>query len=84
MSTSPPLIVIHPDVLLSGTTVATAAAGGCFRRAVLQHFWAESEGSDPEPLGETDGTSAPLLPTSGPHVMLVGSLVHEVFQEVGY
>ncbi|KAM7539934.1 hypothetical protein Aperf_G00000025032 [Anoplocephala perfoliata] len=75
----PRLLVLHPEVLISGTTVATAAAGGCSRRAVLQHLWAENEALESldDPSTSTPGTSKPVV-----NVMLVGSVVHEVFQEV--
>ncbi|VDD81909.1 unnamed protein product [Mesocestoides corti] len=70
----PPLLILHPDVLISGTTVA--ASSTCIRRYVMQHLWAEN---DLVPL--SDLTSDPAQArVSGSQLMLAGSIIHEVFQ----
>lgn len=80
----PRLLVLEPEVLISGTTVATAAAGGCARRAVLQHLWSENEPLEVASTELAAGASTSASEASKPtvNVMLVGSVVHEVFQEV--
>ncbi|XP_050717882.1 DNA replication ATP-dependent helicase/nuclease DNA2-like [Eriocheir sinensis] len=52
------LVVVHPDLLLSSTTVVSGVF--CRRRAVLSHWHRETDSN---------------------MVMLVGTLVHELFQE---
>ncbi|VDM26581.1 unnamed protein product [Hydatigera taeniaeformis] len=77
--TIPPLLVLHPEVLISGTTVA-AAARGCVRRAVLQHFWDKDRASSTVMEPNSDSATSKSLTEGG--VMLLGSLVHKVFQQV--
>lgn len=84
-SSTPRLLVLQPEVLISATTVASAAAGGCSRRAVLQHLWAGNEAIETiatESSGTATASSASGTPAV--NVMLVGSVVHEIFQEVCY
>ncbi|KAM3185909.1 hypothetical protein ACTXT7_005434 [Hymenolepis weldensis] len=81
---TPRLFVLQPEVLISATTVASAAAGGCSRRAVLQHLWAENEVVETiatESSAAATASSASGTPKPAVNVMLVGSVVHEVFQE---
>ncbi len=71
---TPPLIVLHPEVLISGTTVASSSA--CMRRSVIQSLWAENELPAQAASGPGDGRA------SGGQLMLAGSIIHEVFQKV--
>nr|CDS15042.1 dna2 helicase [Echinococcus granulosus] len=78
--TTPPLLVLHPEILISGTTVA-ASARGCARRAVLQHLWDRDEAeSTIVRSSDFDSTTSTSLSEGG--IMLVGSLVHRIFQQV--
>ncbi|KAL5112224.1 DNA replication ATP-dependent helicase/nuclease DNA2 [Taenia crassiceps] len=76
--TIPPLLVLYPEVLISGTTVA-AAATGCARRAVLQHFWDKDEVGLAVMSSDSDFATLTSLSEGG--IMLVGSLVHRAFQQ---
>ncbi len=71
---TPPLIVLHPEVLISGTTVASSSA--CMRRSVIQSLWAENDLPALAASGPGDGRA------SGGQLMLAGSIIHEVFQKV--
>uniref|UniRef100_A0A0X3PX29 DNA replication factor Dna2 N-terminal domain-containing protein n=1 Tax=Schistocephalus solidus TaxID=70667 RepID=A0A0X3PX29_SCHSO len=80
-SQPPALFVLHPDLLLSGTTVVGSLT--CPRRSVLQQFWAS--GGDCVQASETapSGNSGSVTPTSpAGQVMLIGTVVHEVFQKL--
>ncbi|VDO08499.1 unnamed protein product, partial [Rodentolepis nana] len=82
---TPRLLILEPEVLISGTTVASIAAGRCSRRAVLQHLWAENEVLESiatESSVSVTTSSASGTSNSAVNVMLVGSVVHEVFQQV--
>ncbi|KAL7061666.1 hypothetical protein AAHC03_0874 [Spirometra sp. Aus1] len=80
-SQPPPLFVLHPDLLLSGTTVVSSLT--CMRRSVLQQFWAS--GGDcvqiPETASRSDASGSPPSSAAG-QLMLIGTVVHEVFQKL--
>lgn len=66
-----------------------AAAGGCARRAVLQHLWGEDEPMSislevPAVASNSAVTTPSSSSSSSGRAMLLGSLVHEMFQEVCY
>ncbi|KAL3317994.1 Tripartite DNA replication factor [Cichlidogyrus casuarinus] len=71
----PDLMILNPDWLITGTTVVESMT--CPRRTVLRYYWPNG--------GDLD---TPVDPSSdvdtfrGPRVMLIGIVVHELFQRL--
>ncbi|CAH8853781.1 unnamed protein product [Trichobilharzia szidati] len=75
------VVCLHPNYLLPTTKIVGSL--NCLRRAVLEQFWLSDSSSS---SGSIDNDA--LLSTTtnqssyGPEVMLIGSLVHELFQKI--
>lgn len=72
----PACFIQHPDVLISGTKLVGSLY--CHRRSILEQFWSGGECDSDElatHMHSSDGFE------SG-RVMLVGSIVHQLFQKV--
>ncbi|VDP99854.1 unnamed protein product, partial [Trichobilharzia regenti] len=74
------VICLHPNYLLPTTKIVGSL--NCLRRAVLEQFWLSDSNSSSTGSIDNDALLLTTNQSYGPEVMLIGSLVHELFQKI--